>query len=327
MTFFLHIGSHKTGTTSIQYSAKRHLAAGVRYLDIRRPETKLVATNGRGRRFDGTIRLERAEAVLADAAAANEARGEHVLASDEDLFWISDPEVVARLAESVRRHFGDIRVVCYLRRQDRLTLAHRKQVIEGHAAARFYDFDEAPLPNLRDYYRHYLDFDRKLKRVWIPAFGKENIIVRNAQRSALRDGDVLADFSATTGITFDNAGPVETNTSLGGNQVFLGLLLASRGTAPQIRRQIVRNLAPEGKFLPTRSEAEAFVSKFSASNERLAERWGKGLQGFQPFDDDFSEYPAQRVETTWRLDDVAERLRRQLGEDELRRLGLEPTRP
>ncbi|MCA2011153.1 hypothetical protein LCM17_06645 [Cereibacter sphaeroides] len=323
MTFFLHIGSHKTGTTSIQYSAKRHLAEDVRYLDIRRPETKLATTSGRGRRFAGTLRLERAEALFADAAARGEGHDGHLLASDEDLFWVNDPDVVARLADLARRHFGEVRVVCYLRRQDRLTLAHRKQVIEGHAAARFYAFGTDPLPLPRDYYRDYLDFHRKLNRLWLPAFGRENILVRNAQRSALIDGDVLADFTAVTGIRFDNPGRVEANSSLGGNQVFLGLFLAQEGKAPKIRRQLVRKVVPEGKFLPSRSEAQAFLSSFAASNERLAHRWNQGLHGFQPFDEDFEDYPEVRTEAAWRYDDVAENLRRHLGEEELRRLGLE----
>ncbi|WP_204115931.1 hypothetical protein [Shimia biformata] len=281
----LHIGSHKTGTTSIQRACRQHLPRGVHYLDIRRPETRILQWRGRLDRFRVTLDLAAAEQVLRPQPEG----GLHVT-SNELLFWLDDPAALDALAAMLRDRFDAVTVLCYLRRQDRLALAHRKQVIAGTLATRFYGIDVTPLPRYRPHLQSYFDYAAKLGDLWAAAFGKDNVQVIPYRRDALVNADAVDDFAHRCGLAFRNKTPLAFNSSWAGNQTALGLYLIREGFAEEDRLSLLNALPPEGDFLPTRDEARAFLAHFDAANDRLARDWQWQGAPFR-FETGFDMYP------------------------------------
>ena len=96
---------------------------------------------------------------------------------------------VEHLAEYLRSEFDDIRVVCYLRRQD---LMATSRISEGLRAG----FPRRWFPNLTsdgDFPSLY-DYEALINR-WSAWFGESAIQLRIFQRSQLIGGNVVADFS------------------------------------------------------------------------------------------------------------------------------------
>ena len=324
---YLHIGSHKTGTTSLQRALSHHLTAGqgVAYVPLRRGSARVVTITGAGESFAAELNLKKINRAFANAIAQQPDIHTFVT-SEENFFWLNSAEEIAGLAKVLKRHFDEVRVVCYLRRQDQLALAHRKQVVEGHAAMKFYGLDTQPLPVFHAYMRKYFNYAVKLGQGWAPAFGKKNIILRPFERSRLKDGDVLADFSAATGIAFDANTDVEVNVSMAGNQTYLGLVMAKDGVDKDMRRNIFARMKGEGKYLPTQAEARAFQAHFNQANERLAKHWTIGDQPFS-FDDSFDMYPEAAILPKWDYSDLAEDLARLLSPEALKDLTNPSPRP
>jgi hypothetical protein len=276
-TLHLHIGSHKTGTTSIQRACRRFMSrtgeGGVRYIDIRPPATRVVRSSGRLESFRADIRPKAADAVFrpeAQAGPGADPSGLTFVASDEDFFWISDPEPVHRLAELLRARFDEVRILCYLRRQDQLATSHRKQVMENMPAARFYGVSPTPLPVYRPHLQRYFDYAGKLA-LWAEAFGPEAVTVVPYRRDA-RVG-VVEDFAARTGCRFKPHKPIRANRATAGNRLLVGLKLTQAGVPAELRKQALAGLEPRGRFLPSQEAARTFLAHFEAANARLAREW------------------------------------------------------
>ena len=175
-TIHLHIGIHKTGTTSVQAflaGQQRALAAhGVLYpLSARTDSTahhNLAWEVLEDPRFDGS-RGGWCELV-------GEIEGspcDHALVSAEDLCRLQ-PESIARVAERIDRF--EVRVIVYLRRQDYLLEGFYTNAIRGGTTHLGFDtfFDKR---------RHSprLDFDALL-RGWESVFGRDRIQVETYDR-------------------------------------------------------------------------------------------------------------------------------------------------
>ena len=288
----LHIGSHKTGTSSIQHVLSGSQAAlerqGVAYLlrDDRATgnASSLVQTSGERETFEARFVDAKADRLLRPRAPRN-------IVSAEGFFWFSDPDEVGRFAALARTRFERITVLAYLRRQDRLAVSHRNQVRNAAPTMRFYGLRADPLPEYRPYLQRYFDYASKLIDLWGGAFGNDNVMAVPFEREALVDGDVVADFAARTGIELALDQPVTRNASSAGlARTFVDLKLAELGFPAEGRRKIVRRLAREGLFLPTRDEARAFLAHFEAGNARLAESFRIDGRPFG-FDPSMEMYP------------------------------------
>lgn len=282
----LHIGSHKTGTTSVQRACLKHLQEGASYIDIRPSGTRIIKSAGRLENFRAWIDLDTADRLFRPEPDAG-----RFVTSDEEFFWIHDPETVADFAGMLKQRYTAIRVLCYLRRQDLLALSHRKQMSEGDTpAARFYGVTATPLPAYGAHLHRYFDYDAKLTGIWAEAFGRENVTLVPFDRNMFVEGDVVADFAQRCDLRFDRSGPIRENSSLDGNRTFVGLKLAELQIPKPQRRKILNHLSGDGTFLPARAEARAFLAHFAEANARLAGNWQWNGAPFR-FDEDFTFYP------------------------------------
>ncbi len=300
----LHIGSHKTGTSSIQYVLSRcqrdleqqDAAYLLPHRGIAGNASSLIETSGRLETFGARVLPRRADRLFRPRKTTN-------IVSAEGFFWLSDPKEVTALAELIRSRFARITVLAYLRRQDLLAVSHRSQVISESPALDFYGLRAHPLPEYRPHLKSYFDYAGKLIDLWGGAFGIENILPIPYEPWALKDRDVVADFCKRVGLSLAAKHPVRRNTAFGLEQSVVALKLAELKVPKKIRRAVLWRLGKTGKFLPTKREAQDFLGHFSQSNARLEKQFNAGDEPFR-FDESFDMYPETEGEL-WNTEKVA----------------------
>lgn len=182
----LHIGTHKTGTSALQTFLSRRREAlaerGVHYIEAGLGSTKAhheLAWAVRGKHntplgvWDG-VRDEIASSELPNQVISSEA------------FWFADPALVKEALGPVK----ELRVVAYLRRQDKYLQSLYKQTVTGGRRTDFESWREG-----RTSRGDYL----AVVRGWANAFGREAIEIRPYDRAG-RTVDVVEDFAAIIGI-------------------------------------------------------------------------------------------------------------------------------
>jgi hypothetical protein len=316
-TLYLHIGSEKTGTTSVQrfLRANRDLLARHAILFPRAPgEENHMGLAVAAQTDFGPLRrkifhvhtwpeVEEFRAALKrnlqDELRARDYRsaimsGEHCssrLTTEEEVQW---------LREFLREMFDDVRIIVYLRRQDEFLLStystdvkggavHRLRVPEGDVIERRYDL-------------------WNLVSRWANVFGRENVICRKYEKGSLKDGDIVEDFRHVIGLdpAWPYAYPKRLNESLDATSLeFLRLMnkhvprLTEDGLNKR-RGNIVAVLAEvsNGPLLTLPEKAlQGFMSRFTDSNRRLAmEYFGGPLADSD--DPLFSRSEDERARTT-----------------------------
>ena len=311
----LHIGTEKTGTTTLQHALARAreplvehgfrfplLGAGhaqvalVTYAKSAGAVADLPALGGQGREetreaFDARIERE----LAAEVAAHPEAT--FILSSEHASSRLNDAVSIARLKALLDRHFQHIEVMIYLRRWDRMAIsAHSTFVRNGHTE-----------PFTFAYFRDssYLDYAGMLAR-WSQAFGKDRLFVGLYDRHELRDGSIVADFCTRFALPpLNDVGKanVALNPDTVGTLVLLNRILAKRdpGMAETIRASVVRAMAQCSGTVPvSRAQAESFVAHYAAQGEEIRARYFSDRTHL--FNDRFDDYPTDEtpISRNWR---------------------------
>ncbi|MEO1001215.1 MAG: hypothetical protein AAFW69_11545, partial [Pseudomonadota bacterium] len=263
-TLYVHIGHGKTGTTALQRFCalnRRELARrGLTYLRTGRqgiahhaltvafgwtayawidrkvpPETLL-------RRFTQELRMLRGDALI----------------SSETLSGMQDAEIetLARaVPEGVR-----IRVLYYVRRQDRHAESAFNQAMKGRNSARFASFEAYFEQRSGGGLFDYLGTAER----WARIVGRENVIVRRYERSLLVGGDVSTDLCDAVGV--DPAGLRAVPMAKGNPSLTpAGLDFRIAGRARTIPNAghfylVAEAILPEGRKLVTEGSAPRFLS-------------------------------------------------------------------
>ena len=97
------------------------------------------------------------------------------------------PEELARLKSLITHLYDDIKIVVYLRRQDRLAMSASNTAIQG-GAVKMFSFDNIAGGSA------YYDYASLMKR-WTDAFGQENIQPQVFSKASMHHGDVVEDFA------------------------------------------------------------------------------------------------------------------------------------
>jgi hypothetical protein len=186
----VHVGTQKTGTKSLQrhlsFNSDALLGQGIRYLLAGREKC------GRAGRY-GSHHNELARAIQgrADIAMWNRVRDELAQSDSRvDLisgegFWFSDPAVLRQQLPGVK----DIRIVVYLRRQDRYLQSLYMQGVGGGGRKESFAAWREKVPD-RGKYLAAID-------KWSDAFGSESIVIRPYDRNGVVD--TIEDFNKLIG--------------------------------------------------------------------------------------------------------------------------------
>ncbi len=331
----LHIGDMKCGSTSIQHwiaqDADLLRANGIWRSDVTRVvhyDSRLSSYALNDDRLDNDPRVESGifsadkvpahrhdiERRLALEVAALPADARAMIFSHEMMLSLQ-PREVERLVTMLRGLFSGIRVVAYIRRQDRLFQSLWGQRLKSRDPGT--DFLKRLLSR-----RKYLP----MLEAWEQAVGRENMAVRIFDKTAFIEGDLQADFRAAAGIPADDrySQPIRTNESLDAaaqtlllelgervgrrhgverrrlwarlRRVFLRLSFlprAKRRVEPPVFPIPLKNFLAEhriGRGLqPDRSWAERVLGACAEENEAIRRRYFP--EQARLFDEDVSEYP------------------------------------
>lgn len=312
----LHIGNHKTGTTAIQdwIALNREPLAKQGYADLHGPDGPHVhswlAYVDEERPFPRGFCLADPDRFAADLAALPARK---VIASSENFAFFFEQSAIDALARAVAPHFDRVRIVAYLRRQDRHAVSHHAEGSRPDRTPEWalwgHDLTALPAPNPLQ--PLYLDYNQRLQK-WENAFGRAAMVVRIYDKPMLINGDVVVDFADAAGIDLTACGePIRRNRSMDRVKSRIGhifnvmtddIALATKVTLTDINTSIAAR--------PSRGEARAFLAPYLAGNRALNERLGLTSDP-DLFDSRFWDLPEQPM-TTW-TDDEFNRAVRLLG--------------
>jgi hypothetical protein len=312
MRCLVHIGTEKTGSTTLQRALRDQRASlsqqGICYgqaagkvnaqglaaacVPYRPADPYLLRKGLSSADAKSQWNEEIFAAVRAEIGEARADHSQYVLSSEHFSSRLLASEEVEALAQFLLAEFNSIRIVCYLRRQDRMAVS---RYTEGLRSG--YTTDALPpvtagaaLPALYDY-------ESMLLR-WANAFGLDAIRVRIFEPDRLLNGDVVEDFcNRELGAALDYDAVTATNVSLNATGQ-LALKLFNKALGPdgqrfgyKARRALslfLEQHAPGRGKQPTRDEAKAFYTHFRAGNARLANAF---LGQTDLFGEIFDDYP------------------------------------
>jgi hypothetical protein len=292
----LHIGSHKTGTTTVQSTFLRNEASlkqkGLTFVHGRKSTVhEFLGALNPPQFLPGGFKLRDVD-EFKDLLQA--AEGDDLFASSENFSFFFHPEPIADLAEAIRPMFDDVRILVYLRRQDRQMVSHHQEAAKPHRApaGHLWGHELTPLPRPQPQHALYLDYARRIGH-WADAFGDSAMAIRVFDRRTLVDGDIVADVLSVLGLDGEGIGRVEDrNLSLSALQARLGHMMNTAGVGEALSTAIIDAAGDGPRAQPSRSEAEAFYAPWRESNARLNARFGiSALPSI--FDEDFDDYPDQ----------------------------------
>ena len=294
----LHIGSHKTGTTTIQIGMAEHREAlvqqGVDYLPhdgpplLHRylgPTTPWNVAEG-GFCVTDPDGLER---VFSEAVC------DKAIASSENFSFFFERDAIEQVKKLAARHFDKTRILVYLRRQDSHIVSHHQEGSKHNRRAeeQIFGYSTSSIPWDSLYLDKYLDYNKRIG-MWMDVFGEENVTVRVFDRETLKNGDVWADFLDVTGIASDGIETArEQNVSQGLTKTKVGHLMNEAHIHPELHSFILRFLPDDARQVPARADAIRFYERYTESNKALANRMGIGGD---LFDQSFSRYPEVAAE-------------------------------
>lgn len=297
MLVTLHIGWNRTGSTALQVYLSAHRAALAERYGVAYPDQGLLGTahhpiawafGGLTESAWGPVRGFDAgpEAVVREAIdRARDAGARHVVFSSEE-FRRFDRGAVARIAGALRAADASVRVVVYLRRQDRLVESSYNMAVQWWAMRTCAKF--------RDYLAHpdaVPAYGAVLVR-WADAFGRDAIVARAYRREAGDGWDVRSDFAGLVDVP-PGALPLQTagaNDSLGPTTLEALRVLNNLDVSADVHRHIVSRLhefdaehrSPRAMLFASDAR-RAFLESQEATNHELA-GFGLGPGALEPGD-------------------------------------------
>ena len=299
-TLYIHIGCHKTGTTSIQQTLSQNEKAletyGIRYYC-----SNYFTQDNKPPNLHSWLCFDRKKSLIPKGQNIREPEklaqklaglGTDVIVSSENFSFVFQIAELERLQQALSKYFPHIKVICYIRRQDQHLVSHHQ---EGSKLKRRSEYDlfghsGRALPEYESRHTLYLDYHQRLS-MWADAFGDENMVIRVFEREKLKGGDVVKDFFGIIGVReYDEVGKY--NKSRGFHKTKLGHIINNSNVNHKVvlSRILMPNLENDSPMLPSRSEAMTYYSHYIASNKALNERFN--VSGYGPiFSDDFDIYP------------------------------------
>lgn len=213
MKIYVHIGFSKTGSTTLQSFLENNLKALM-------AEQRALVLTGLGQRANSSqlamygmtpdasdlqrnhlLRLHKVntaadhanvcrhvEATLESAIA--EHQPESLIISSELLSQhLAAEHEITRVADLLRRHSDDIKIIAYVRRQDQRWVSSYSQRIKGGLTQ----------PFSAKTGRRFLDYKSTLDS-WRNVFGQSNMLLGVLERSSLKGGDLVEDFMLRIGL-------------------------------------------------------------------------------------------------------------------------------
>ena len=293
-TLYIHIGCHKTGSTSIQKSLMNNKDILIKHnlhLFTDLPNGEQSKTGNLGGWID-CKKLNTLGGTLACPAKLSERlkkTKKDTIISAEGFSWIFSKSELEKLRNILSPIFNKVIVIAYIRRQDKHLTSHYQQASKPkiHAATKFYGSSPTALPEEHARHKNYLDYFKRLS-LWGDIFGDNNLIIRPFEKDRLLKGDVVTDFFSLLGIN-EGFHTYNKNQSQGFEATKVGHIINSNMRNSDLSSAIRKKLDNSGKLTPSKDEAIHLYNTYRASNTALNKRFNiSSLEAI--FDDDFSMY-------------------------------------
>ena len=279
---WFHIGSPKTGTTSLQSflnenSDELRERANINYVEAGRAH---IAHN----RLASAARMGEAEKVF-DAIGREADRlpdATHVVSSE----LLFNPYNARKISQSIPDHIKERgKVICYIRRQDSYLEAMYKQLLKN---SRIKPDRQAFLGDAKRLVR-YLD----TLNAYSAMFGEENIVVRPFSRNKLKNGDIVDDFAEQTGFELFSGLKMLADFSNKSFSAEVSELLAMMSEKTEYNtRELIRELIEinhpgtiRSRDVFTNAERLTLMDQVQRENRRIIRRFMPGQQDFFATDD------------------------------------------
>lgn len=299
-TLYLHIGTPKTGTKSIQWFCWKNRRLfkkyGYCYPDLSNlcPDFT-VARNGHFMvdLMETVEKEERKKAIHEKFEAGMKQVCElfetydNIVLSDENI-WLTTyrkrKNLWKELKEVKEREGFQIKIIVYLRRQDGYLSSSWNQVVkmgDRVNAVKSWAEYKANFPKNRQ-----LNYYEKLETI-AAELGKENIIVRRFEKGKFSGGSIYSDFLGTVGLEMTEEYTIVKevrNSSLKGNMPEIKRVLNNMPELDDNKNRFFRNVLIECSEMTdgnqsyemfSREELREFLSKYDESNRLVAREYLK----------------------------------------------------
>ncbi|ACB50685.1 hypothetical protein cce_1335 [Crocosphaera subtropica ATCC 51142] len=319
MKAFLHIGTEKTGTTTIQsFLAKnRQSLLDKDYLYPESPGKTnhfglaiFSSNSNRCASIYQFLQLDTLEKVI-----QFKTKFPHILAQELTLSncnkvifssehcssRLIDEQDIERLKNVLDTFFDDIEVIIYLRRQDKFLASSYSTAVRSGRTEKF----KIPSKTTIEIRYNYYNILNKFANV----FGKNKITVRIFESSQMIEGDLIQDFMNIIGLKMDNSylSVSNLNTSLDVYSLeYIRLLNKNlkkiiKDNPDKYIKKIIKRLETysyqyqnKQSLLLSEKMAREFMSLFEESNQKVANLYLNRADG-KLFNNDFSRLPQQDI--------------------------------
>ena len=293
-TLYIHIGTSKTGTTTIQtycgINREQLKSKGVLF-PIMPYHYDRITENRNGHFLYATIyengvrNKEKEKQVLKqelDYIVDCFKDYDNVLLSEESIWWATATRrkgLWKYLQEHSQQNNYQVKIIVYLRRQDQFMMSRYNQIIKtdtGGGTQRFYEY----FKDMNGKYKCVMNYRQRLDYM-AKFFPKENIVVKRFDRSYFYNGDLNADFLHILGVEIDDTFaelPKDENLGISVQSGELKRVLNRLGTMTFAENQKLLQMLNECEVLLPKREVsimttehiEKFMKKFIDDNESIA---------------------------------------------------------
>ena len=281
---YIHIGNHKTGTTSIQRALEENTTLLEKHDMSLFHAGEFLTLNRKQCRSTICMNIKNVNLL---ALQLSKLPTNNILISNESFAWIFEKKVLEELYNALNGYFKEIKIIVYLRRQDEQAVSHHQEASKSGKSPEMLLYGTEPyaIPTYTNQHDYYLDYHKRIS-LWADVFGDDNMVVNVFEKSHLQDNDVVFDFFSILNLPKPEKSIYRLNESNSLAKTKVSHLLNAHMGNSYLRRYISEHLYDEGKpMLPSKDKARKYYDHFRKSNKKLEERFGV------KFNDNFEKYP------------------------------------
>lgn len=296
-TLYIHIGTPKTGTTSIQnfcgLNREKLKEQGVLY-PIMNYHYERKSVNRNGHFLIGTIKENGTRNKEKEKQVFNSEMQyivdcfkdyDTILISDESIWWATSTRrkgLWKDLKKHSEQHNYQIKVIVYLRRQDQFMMSRYNQKLKTDFIASTQSFDEY-FADMNGRFKCVMDYRERIDNI-AKSISKENVIVKRFDRNYFYNGDLNQDFLHILGVKVDDSFQQLKETANTGISVQSGeikrvlnrlkpITMAENNKLLKILNECEEVLPESNTSLMSTDEVKNFMEQFVDINESIVDEY------------------------------------------------------